>query len=90
MIGGNCRLGKTELPLLPCSCSDCPWFVDDIDYNFCFWIVSSFMGAVEGWGGYSNEEIARMEHIQPEEVEEIVQAAVQTIRMRNRRELINM
>ena len=90
MICGNCRLGKTELPLLPCSCSDCPWFVDDLDYNCCFWIVTAFMGAIEGWSGFSNEEIAKMEGISINEVENIVQEAAKTLRMRCRKELLAM
>lgn len=90
MIRGNCRLDKDDLPVLPCGCNDCVWYINDLDYNNCFWIVSSFMGNVDGWGGFSNAEIARMEGIPVEEIDGIFEAAIRSMRIRCKKDLINM
>ena len=90
MISGNCRLGNNDLPLSLCSCKDCVWFINDLDYNNCFWVVSSFMGNVDGWGGFSNEEIARLEGIPLSEVDSICEDAIKMVRLRCKKDLINM
>lgn len=90
MIEGNCRLNKDDLPIMPCSCKDCVWFINDLDYNNCFWVVSSFMGNVDGWGGFSDEEISRLEGITLQEVNSIIEAAMRSIRIHCKKDLINM
>lgn len=90
MIGGNCRLGYFDLPVLPCSCKDCAWFINDLDYSNCFWVVSSFMADIDGWGSFSNEEIARLEGISLSEVDTIAEEAIRVIRIRCKKDLINM
>lgn len=47
------------------------------------------MGVVEGWS-FSNDEIAKMEHIDPNDVDIIVQEAAKTLRLRCRKELLAM
>lgn len=75
----SCPNKEKMLPCFPCSCKKCAWFVRETAYNNCFWVL---MHVFSKWQfSLEFEEIARLEGLSVEEVEEIYNNAV--IKLKN-------
>ena len=85
MIQDSCLLRKTTLPLLPCDENKCEWFINEDNYNNCFWILAEIFEEVPK--GLSLEEIAKLEGISIEEVKLLLEQAVLKYRANIRRYL---
>jgi hypothetical protein len=69
----SCLLKKLVLPCFPCSCRECDWFVHENEFNNCFWVIMHLLSKYHYT--FSFEEIAKLEDISIEEVEEIYNTA---------------
>ena len=88
MIQMSCILKRLNLPALPCQECSCPWYVNGVDYNNCFWVLSHVMSDFPY--GLDNDEIAQLEGITEEEVEEIIETALSKLRQEMKREVKNL
>lgn len=75
----RCAKRRTTLPILPCECSECVWYIRDINYNDCFWVLSEILGSRPGLR-FSFEEIAVMENSSVKEVLTLFDSALKKIR----------
>jgi len=88
MIQTSCILKRLNLPALPCQEGSCPWYVHGVDYNNCFWVLAHALASFSR--GLDNDEIAQLEGISEEEVEEIIETALSTLRQEMKREVKNL
>lgn len=72
-ISHRCILRQATLPAVPCDHSECEWFINDLGLNNCFWVLAHVIGKYDI--SLSPEEIARLEGISEEEVNEIINTA---------------
>ena len=79
MIKDQCLVGRKILPVLPCSFNSCPWYVHEDEFLNCFWVIAEIMYTFEG-GGFTVEEIAKLENTDVKRVEEIIANALKKIR----------
>jgi len=79
MLIERCACRRTNLPILPCDCDQCVWFIFDTGYNGCFWVLSEIINSAPGMR-FSFEEIASMENIPIKEVVTIFDSALKKIR----------
>jgi len=74
----SCVLKRAEFPLVPCDEKKCSWFINDNHCNNCFWILAHVMSKEQT--DFDIEEIARMEGISVEEVNEVIEGAFSKLR----------
>lgn len=79
MLIEKCVKRRTALPILPCDCDQCVWFIHDTTYNDCFWVLSEFLNACPGMR-FSIEEIAVLENISIKEVVTLLDGALKKLR----------
>lgn len=88
MLVQKCVLRRETLPILPCDCSECEWYVDDPSYNNCFWALAHLLDSQPGIR-FSFEEIAKMEGITLEEVMKAYESAINKLRKDSRKIMKN-
>jgi hypothetical protein len=82
----KCAKRRTTLPILPCDCAQCVWYISDINYNDCFWVLSEILNIHPGIR-FTFEEIACMENIPVKEVLNLFESALKKIREQASNEL---
>ncbi len=76
----KCALRRSTLPLLPCDCDLCDWFVCSSTYNRCFWVLACFLDTPSG-SKLTFEEISEITGMKQEEVLKIYEGAINKIRL---------
>ena len=79
MLIEKCACRRTYLPILPCDCTACVWFIHDYNYNNCFWVLSEFLTEHPGTK-FSIDEIAEMENVPAHEIAQLLENALKKIR----------
>jgi len=79
MLIERCARRRVSLPILPCDCDQCVWFIHDSSYNGCFWVLSEILNTTPGMR-FSFEEIATMENIPIKEVVTLFDSALKKLR----------
>lgn len=79
MLIEKCVRRRTVLPILPCDCDQCVWFIHDSGYNDCFWVLSEVLNSSPGMR-FTVEEIAAMENIPIKEVVTLLDGALKKLR----------
>ena len=80
MLIQKCALRRTTLPILPCDCNLCDWYIYNSTYNQCFWVLARFF-EVGRTHKFSFEEIAELEGISLDEVLKIYENAINKLRL---------
>jgi hypothetical protein len=75
----KCVLRRSTLPILPCDCNLCDWYIWSSGYNRCFWVLIQYLEVNPGLK-FSFEEIAHLEGIPIEEVTRIYESAISKLR----------
>jgi len=88
MLVQKCVLRRETLPILPCDCSECEWYIDSSAYNNCFWALAHLLDADPGIQ-FSFQEIASMEQIPLEEVTKVFESAIDKLRKDSRKIMKN-
>jgi hypothetical protein len=86
MLIEKCAKRRTSLPILPCDSAQCVWYIRDIDYNDCFWVLCEILNSQPGLR-FSFEEIAAMENMPVKEVLNLFDSALKKIREQASEEL---
>lgn len=73
----KCVLRHESLPILPCDCTECDWYIDREIYNNCFWLLAETLNSHQY---LSYEEISDIMGLSEESVEEIFNKALSKIR----------
>jgi len=73
----KCVLRNDQLPLLPCNCVECDWYLDREIYNNCFWLLAE---TLHDHHSFSYTEIADIIGSTTEEIESICTGALTKIR----------
>ncbi len=79
MLIEKCAKRRETLPVLPCDCEQCVWYIRDTNYNDCFWVLLEVFNLQPGFR-LSFEEIAVLENIPLKEVLTIFETALKKIR----------
>jgi hypothetical protein len=79
MFISKCGLRRQSLPLLPCECGQCEWYIDDANFNNCFWLLAEFMHYNPGVN-LTFEQISKVVNLPLQEVIRIFEIAL--IKMR--------
>ena len=79
MLVQKCVLRRMTLPLLPCDCDLCDWFIHNSGYNRCFWVLAEQLDS-SGSFKLTFEEIAEYEGISVMEVIKIYESAMLKLR----------
>jgi len=82
-IAHRCVLRRISLPVLPCDCKVCDWFIHDDFLHNCFWVLADLIADTPGQQ-FSIEDIGEMENISVEEVEEAMKNAFRKFRLATR------
>ena len=82
----KCAKRRTTLPVLPCDCEQCVWYVRDTNFNDCFWVLSEVFELRPGYQ-LNFEEIAALESLPVSEVISIFETALKKLREQNPEEL---
>lgn len=85
----KCAKRRITLPILPCDCEQCVWYIRDIAYNDCFWVLSEVFCLRPGLR-LTFDEIAALENLSVAEVLCIFEAALRKIREQDPDELNDM
>jgi hypothetical protein len=85
----KCAKRRTLLPILPCACDHCVWYIRDTSFNDCFWVLSEFFNIRPGFR-LSFAEIANLENLPISEVISIFENALKKIREQDPEELNDM
>jgi len=83
MFVEKCVLRRETLPILPCDCVVCEWYVHDSSYNNCFWALAHVFEAQPG-PKLSFEEIASLEGVTINEVMTAYESAINKLRKESR------
>jgi len=75
----RCAKRRTDLPILPCDCAQCVWYIRDISYNDCFWVLSAVLNLRPGLK-FSFEEIAAMENVPVKDIVTLFDSALKKLR----------
>jgi hypothetical protein len=75
----KCVLRRESIPILPCDCNECEWYISDSNYNHCFWVLAHYLDIQPGTK-LSFEEIALLEGISQEEATKIFETALGKLR----------
>ena len=89
MIDERCMLRRATLPLTPCDERTCAWYVREDAYNCCFWFLANIMVSIPNMD-LSIDEIAELEGIDVEAVQDILQQALSKCRLNLRQTLKKM
>lgn len=73
----KCVLRNKQLPLLPCNCVDCDWYINKEVYNNCFWLLAETLNM---HNSFSYTEIADIIGVTLSEVEDTCSCALTKIR----------
>lgn len=79
MFVRKCALRRETLPILPCDCNLCDWYVSSSAYNRCFWVLAQFLDVNQG-ARLSFEEIAQLEGVSVEEAAQLFEVALRKLR----------
>ncbi len=85
----KCAKRRTLLPILPCDCEHCVWYIRDTNYNDCFWVLSELFNLRPGLR-LTFDEIASLENLPVAEVISIFETALKKIREQDPEELNDM
>jgi len=80
MFVQKCVLRRMTLPLLPCDCDLCDWYIHNSGYNRCFWVLAQHLD-LTGGVKLTFEEIAEYEGISIEDVQKTYDAALLKLRL---------
>jgi len=78
MLIQKCVLRRDRLPLLPCDCFECDWYIHDPTYNNCFWVLAEIL--TERPVKFTFSEIACLEGTSETSIIEIYEKALYKIR----------
>ncbi len=76
-------LRRETLPILPCDCLICEWYVYDACYNNCFWALAHVFETQPGTK-FSFEKIAILEGVTINEVMTAYDSAINKLRKESR------
>lgn len=83
-IASRCPLRRVSLPVLPCDCTQCSWYVNDISYKNCFSVLSDYLHEYYATYGspysFEIEDIAKLEGITEDEVSKIIDGSLGKLR----------
>lgn len=79
MLIHKCVLRRENLPVLPCDCDLCDWYIHSSTYNCCFWVLAQFLDINPGTK-LTFEEIATIENIPQDQVIAIYESALNKLR----------
>lgn len=79
MFMQKCVLRRQTLPILPCDCKLCEWYILDSAYNNCFWVLATAFELQPG-SKLTFEKIAELEGLTLEEVLQFYESAMGKIR----------
>jgi hypothetical protein len=79
----KCVLRRGALPVLPCDCAKCEWYINDSSYNSCFWVLAHYFDNKPGTK-LSFQEIATLEGITEDEASSIFENAMNKVRRTSR------
>lgn len=79
----KCVLRRETLPILPCDCADCEWYIYDSSFNNCFWALAHVFNTEPGTK-FSFEEIALLEGVTLNEVIIAYETAINKLRKESR------
>ena len=65
------------MPILPCDCTECDWYIDREIYNNCFWLLAETLNSHQY---LSYAEIADIMDVPADDVEVIFNTALSKIR----------
>ena len=83
MLVQKCVLRRETLPILPCDCLACEWYVYDSSYNNCFWALAHALETTPGVK-LSFEEIATLEGVTLNEIIIAYENAINKLRKESR------
>ena len=83
MFVQKCVLRRETLPVLPCDCLDCEWYIHDSSYNNCFWTLAHVFETQPG-NKLSFEEIASLEGVTLPEIIIAYESAINKLRKESR------
>jgi len=89
MIKNNCQKNRISIPILPCAECTCPWYVKNVEFCNCFWMIADCITEFQV-GEFSEEEIAEILDMPIEEVQQIIEEATKKIRISLRKQLITI
>ncbi len=79
MLVQKCAIRRETLPILPCDVCDCEWYVKTTMYNNCFWVLATYLDVQSGFK-FSFDEIAQLEGLTVEEVQQIYERGIDKLR----------
>jgi len=79
MFVQKCVLRRETLPILPCDCLACEWYIYDSAYNNCFWALAHVLDSRPGTK-LSFEEIALLEGVTLHEIAIAYECAMNKLR----------
>ena len=79
----KCVLRRESLPILPCNCINCEWYIHDSSYNNCFWVLAHLLYTQPGTK-LLFEEIARLEGVTLEDIMATYETAISKLRRESR------
>jgi len=83
MFVHKCALRRETLPVLPCDCSACEWYIHEATYNNCFWALAYIFENQPGTK-LSFEEIAVLEGVTVDEIVIAYETAINKLRKDSR------
>jgi len=83
MFMRKCILRRETLPILPCDCTACEWYINDPIYNNCFWVLAHIFEINPG-NKMSFDVIAILEGVTINEIITIYENAMNKLRKESR------
>ena len=83
MFVQKCALRRETLPILPCDCLACEWYIHDSTYNNCFWALAHIFETHPGTK-LSFQEIASLEGVSINEIIIAYENAISKLRKESR------
>lgn len=84
MFVQKCVLRRETLPILPCDCSACEWYIHAATYNNCFWVLAYIFENQPGTK-LTFEEIASLEGVTLNEVITAYENGISKLRKESRK-----
>jgi len=78
----KCAIRREALPILPCDCKDCEWFIIESIYNNCFWVFAHYLDTRPGTK-LTFKEIAELEGVTRDEVVKSFENAIAKLRAKS-------
>lgn len=79
MLLQKCALRRMSLPLLPCDCDLCDWYIRHSGYNCCFWVLAYCLEEQPGVR-FTLEQISEIEGISVEDATKLYESALFKLR----------